>query len=284
MNVNCGIYKITSPTKRIYIGQSINISRRFNQYKRIDNSTKKIVRLYNSLNKYGPDKHSFEILEFCERLDLNIKERYWQDFYDSVGINGLNCTLTNTSDSPKILSEETKQKISLNNARYWKNKKLSKESIEKRKANRIYTAEYRAKIGAKSKGRKQSLKSIALRRQKLLGRTHSAESKLKMSLKQLGKKRSPKTLEKMRIASRGRTLSLESRKKISQNSKSAKVLGISVNMYCFHTKKFLKSFSSITEAAIYLDRPATCISNILAERSKSTTVKQTKQKVIFTLK
>jgi hypothetical protein len=30
-----GIYKITSPTKRVYIGQSVNIERRFNTYEKL---------------------------------------------------------------------------------------------------------------------------------------------------------------------------------------------------------------------------------------------------------
>ncbi len=279
----CGIYKITSPTNRVYIGQSINIFRRFSQYKRLDNSTKKIIRLYNSLVKYGVDLHSYEILEICDRIDLNFKERYWQDFYDATGKQGLNCTLTNTLENSKIVSLETRYKISKNNAKYWKGKKLSKESIEKGKLNRIYTPEYRAKIGAKSKGRKHSLESINLRRQKLLGKTHSEETKLKISIKQLGKKRSPENLEKMKIASTGRKLSSESRKKVSQNSRSEETLGVKINMYCFYTNNFLKSFKSLSAAARYLNRPVTCISNILANRAKSTTVKETNQKVIFKL-
>ena len=52
-----GIYKITSPTNKIYIGQSIDIENRFTKYKSLD--CKNQVRLYNSLKKYGFDKHKF---------------------------------------------------------------------------------------------------------------------------------------------------------------------------------------------------------------------------------
>jgi len=36
MNKVCGIYKITSPTNKVYIGQSTNILFRFRAYKRLN--------------------------------------------------------------------------------------------------------------------------------------------------------------------------------------------------------------------------------------------------------
>jgi len=56
-----GIYKITNPKGKIYIGQSINIKRRFNEYKRLNCSQQ--PKIYNSLLKYGSDNHKFEIIE-----------------------------------------------------------------------------------------------------------------------------------------------------------------------------------------------------------------------------
>ena len=57
-----GIYKITSPTNRIYIGQSINIEYRFKQYRWI--KAKSQTRLRNSFLKHGVENHKFEIV--CE--------------------------------------------------------------------------------------------------------------------------------------------------------------------------------------------------------------------------
>lgn len=50
-----GIYKITSPTGKVYVGQSVDIEKRWNQYK---NENKSFVgpRLYNSLLKHGLDR------------------------------------------------------------------------------------------------------------------------------------------------------------------------------------------------------------------------------------
>lgn len=106
-----GIYKITSPSGKIYVGQSTNIERRFEDYKTIINS-KQQRRLYHSLNKYGYDKHLFEVLEECSEENLNIRERHYQDLYDCIGKNGLNCRLTTTSDKSGFLSKETRDKMS----------------------------------------------------------------------------------------------------------------------------------------------------------------------------
>ena len=106
-----GIYKITSPSGKVYIGQSNNIRKRKANYKRTVHC-KGQVRLYNSLCKHGFDNHEFTVLEYCDVSQLNTRERHWQDFFDVIGLNGLNCKLTKTSDKPMVLSEEARMKIS----------------------------------------------------------------------------------------------------------------------------------------------------------------------------
>lgn len=108
-----GIYKIISPTNRIYIGQSIDITYRFKQYKNTSSYNTQ-TKLRNSINKYGLKKHRFEVVEECEIEKLNDRERYWQDFYNCLK-NGLNCKLTTSSDKSGELSEETKNKIGKSN-------------------------------------------------------------------------------------------------------------------------------------------------------------------------
>ena len=126
-----GIYKITSPSKRIYIGQSIDIEKRFNTYKRLD--CKKQPAIYNSFLKYGVNKHKFQIICECSIEELNDKERYYQDAFSATGENGLNCVLTKSSDRVGELSEETKIKISLKNKghKYNLGKKRSEETKKK---------------------------------------------------------------------------------------------------------------------------------------------------------
>jgi group I intron endonuclease len=75
-----GIYKITSPSGKIYIGQSTNIPEREKHYKRIT-PIKKQTKIFNSLNKHGWDKHIFEIIEECSIDKLDKKETYWKQYY-----------------------------------------------------------------------------------------------------------------------------------------------------------------------------------------------------------
>jgi group I intron endonuclease len=85
-----GIYKITNPKGKIYIGQSINIDRRWNEYQKLQCSQSK--KIYNSLIKYGFENHLFEILEECSIKDINNREEYYILLYNSH-INGLNIKL-----------------------------------------------------------------------------------------------------------------------------------------------------------------------------------------------
>ena len=107
----CGIYKIISPTGRVYIGQSVNIINRFNDYKNVRKRIKGQVLLYNSIIKYGWESHTFEIIEECLEEDLNCRERYWQDFYDVLN-GGLNLRLTECGELKYRHSEDVKSKIS----------------------------------------------------------------------------------------------------------------------------------------------------------------------------
>jgi hypothetical protein len=71
-----GVYKITSPSGKIYIGQSTNIKYRWKMYYRL--ACKQQPKLYNSLLKYTPDKHQFEIIQECSSNQLNEYEIYYK--------------------------------------------------------------------------------------------------------------------------------------------------------------------------------------------------------------
>jgi group I intron endonuclease len=131
-----GIYKITSPTRKIYVWQSCNIEKRFKAYKHIQTKTQ--IKLYRSFNKHGIDNHIFEIIEECVIEKLNDKERYWQDYYNVIGPNGLNCVLTKSNTKSGYISDEIKSKISNSN----KGKIVSKETKLKMSIagkNKIFT-------------------------------------------------------------------------------------------------------------------------------------------------
>lgn len=110
--MSIGIYKITSPSGKIYIGQSSNIENRKYYYEKL-HCTKQI-KLYNSIKKYGWDNHTFDIIEECSLKQLNEREIYWGQYYDVLGEKGLNLRL---GDANGLCSEETKQKIGVTNSR-----------------------------------------------------------------------------------------------------------------------------------------------------------------------
>ena len=106
----CGIYKITSPTNRVYIGQSNDVRRRILTYLEPKGGLSQ-VRLKASFNKHGIDLHSLIILEVCEENLLNERERYWQEQYNVLSKSGLNCKMTTTLNKSGVLSDETKKLI-----------------------------------------------------------------------------------------------------------------------------------------------------------------------------
>ena len=128
-NKQIGVYKITSPSGKVYIGQSWNIANRFSKYKSLS-SIKKQLALYNSIKKYGWINHKFEILEKFTNItqgELDECEIKHIQYYRSI-----NCDLLNIREGglggklrkdsiDKMLktrgkwnhSEETKQKISI---------------------------------------------------------------------------------------------------------------------------------------------------------------------------
>ena len=135
-----GIYKITSPSGKVYIGQSVDIEKRIKKYKCIYNSRGQIA-LNNSFKKYGYENHKFEVVEECDITILNERERYWQDYYNVLK-KGLNSKLTTSKDKSGKLSEATKAKMS------------------KTLKGRIITDEWRKNLSQAGKGRKNSQKSI----------------------------------------------------------------------------------------------------------------------------
>lgn len=135
----CGIYKITSPTEKIYIGQSINIISRWAFYKTLNCKHQSL--LFYSLKKHGAKNHRFEIIHQCHKDELNKLERHYIKLYDTFnskhGLNldsggGLECTRVPFSD-------EHKRKIG-----------LSKIGIKRPDVSRRFTELNRSKRGDKN--------------------------------------------------------------------------------------------------------------------------------------
>lgn len=223
--IKCGIYKITSPSNKIYIGQAVDIDRRKNEHQKL--SKKGLVKLYNSLKKYGFDNHIFEIVELCAENSLNDRERYWQDFYD-VTNSGLNCRLTTTNDKSGKLSEETKRKISEAHKGKIISEETKKRMSEAQKNRPPIKEETREKLREARKHQviKHSKETIQKRLDTIRnngGFKHSEEAKKKISI---GIKESKTQEIRQQVSKRhkGKITSEETKKKISEAIKAKNIL------------------------------------------------------------
>ena len=123
-----GIYKITNPKGKIYIGQSMHIEKRWERYKY--NNSNKQTKLFNSFKKYGYENHTFEILEECNLEQLNEKETYWKQFYlnilNNVWDEVLFHDLYDLGGGPKSKETISKMKYFQSNRTIEHNDKISK--------------------------------------------------------------------------------------------------------------------------------------------------------------
>lgn len=145
-----GVYKITSPTGKAYVGSSINIEKRIKYYKAL--SCKGQKRLFSSLNKYGFNNHNFEILEECNIDELHFKENQYGMLFNVLGVNGLNSILPSVNDRFKSISEETRLRMS-NSKLGEKNNFFGKTHLEETKekirvfqTGRKHSLEHRQKV------------------------------------------------------------------------------------------------------------------------------------------
>jgi len=176
-----GIYKWTNKlTNDIYIGQSINLSKRFIRYFNLSYLNNRNTLVINrALIKYGYSNFSLEILEYCDIANLNEREQYYFDTlnpkYNVLKIAGSSLGYkpseeTNAKKSKALKGIYTKEKSAL----------YGKTASEETKILMSLT-----KAGANNPlfGKTHSEKTKELMRQKALGRKHSEETLLKMSSK-----------------------------------------------------------------------------------------------------
>ena len=160
----CGIYRITSPSGRVYIGQAVDIGVRFQKY--FGGNCPGQRRLHASFAKHGVENHTFEVVEICEEGSLSARERFHQDNHEVIGPRGLNCKLTTFADRSGAHSEETRNRIRMANT----GKRHSAEAKAKMRL---------ARIGRKMPGEQ---------RLRMCGRKLSEATKQKMSARMLGNK------------------------------------------------------------------------------------------------
>lgn len=215
MHKTCGIYKITSPTNRIYIGQSKDCETRRMYYIKLKCVGQ--VKLYHSIKKYGWEKHKFEVIHTCEPNQLDNLEIYYiekfKTFNSKYGLNlrkgGTNGkhskeSLIKMSNAKRVenLSDETRRRLS-------ESKKGSKNPFYKKE----FSKEHRENLSKAGKGRKMSEESKKKLSESRKGIVFSEEHKNNLRLSHLGYKPTDSHRRNLSLAQKKRHSNLKKNKK-----------------------------------------------------------------------
>lgn len=207
------IYRITSPSGRIYIGLTSNMVKRMSVYKYMHNAVIRQTLIYNSIVKYGWENHKVDVIDkFKSNVGYaNGKEMFWIKTYMSnknkyPEHNGLNLNdgggtgigykhtqeaieKNRQSKIGKKASEETKEKMrKIMTGRKMNFTHLTPEfrkMVSERNTGYKHTDEAKKKIGEASKGNKHRL-----------GTKMTVEQIEHRSSLLRGKKKSPENLKK----------------------------------------------------------------------------------------
>ena len=121
------IYKITNIiNNKVYIGQTTRtVEARFQEHLHsCTQKSKATLHLYSAMNLYGKENFSVEMIDTAiSQDDLNKKEIYWIEFYDSMNAgynmtkggseeNPMNSEIVRKKHAKKLRSKEVRQKIS----------------------------------------------------------------------------------------------------------------------------------------------------------------------------
>jgi group I intron endonuclease len=170
-----GIYMLTNKiTKKIYIGQSSDLSNRFKNYLNFSYiNSKPHLKINKALIKYGYSKFSVTILEYCDKLDLLIREQFYFD-----KLNPQYNKLVGSSLRSKY-SPDTKARI---------NKSLKEVTVKENTSlfGSLQTEAIKPPIRLKENNPlfKQTESEISKEfiKQKASGRKHFEDTKLKLSV------------------------------------------------------------------------------------------------------
>lgn len=108
------IYKITSPSGKIYIGKSLNVKRRIQRYKYLECKNQRLI--YHSIKKHGWDSHKIEIIAEVDSCFIDYWEKFYIRKYKSFVRhynNGLNLTEGGEGSIGYKHTKESKNKMSV---------------------------------------------------------------------------------------------------------------------------------------------------------------------------
>lgn len=178
-----GIYAILNfVSNKIYVGQAFNIQKRWKNHRiglRLDQHTNRYLQ--SAYNKDGQFSFIFYLLEECTIEELDVREQYWMDFYNSANREfGYNLSPTagksqlGFKHSPETIDAWSKQR---------KGKKRSEEAkaaikagwIKRKEAGPV-SEETKRKLSESHTGYKASEQTKVTMSAKKIGNTNSAGS------------------------------------------------------------------------------------------------------------
>lgn len=255
------IYKITSPSGKIYIGSTYDFNRRFREYKYL--KCKKQPKIYNSLNKYGFDNHTIEVIEEPS-LDIMLeREVYWGEYYEVLSSKGLNLALPKFGDTYSTVSEETRLKMS-ESAKGKVHSEESKLKMSNAHKGKVLSEETKRKISLTNKGNVISEEHKKKVSEANMGKTLSEEHKKKISEARKGILFSEEHKLKLSNAHKGRTQSEE-----HKNKRGKSMIGKNTKLvFDTETGIFYQSCEEASESTIW---SANHLSNMLRGKRKNKT-------------
>lgn len=219
-----GIYKIESPTGKIYIGQSNDIYRRWKTYHIYKCNSQTF--LYNSFIKHGVDTHTFQIVhELPYDVNLEILNEY-ELFYYELYLN-CSCEMLNLIVPGNYRRHHESTRIRMSKLR----KEYVDANIKGKILEEIYgidkAKEIKNLLSKASKGKKKTLEHCQNISKGSKGKKKSEEHNIKNRLARKGKswveqygEEKAKRL-KLQVSQRqkGRIVKGETRRKISLRMK-----------------------------------------------------------------
>lgn len=164
------IYKYTSPSGKIYIGQTIDEHKRRNKFFNLKESYAGAY-INNARKKYGPENFKYEVLVTTDQSNLDRLEKYYIKLFKSDCKEfGYNLTIGGGGTMGYTMSEEERLKRSILNKE--RNIKPSAECIElatKAKLGKHRTEETKKKIS-------ESIKKISYTEEQIKYRISKAKA------------------------------------------------------------------------------------------------------------
>lgn len=140
MGLVCIYMIINKINDKKYIGQTADFCQRIKQHIRGENQV-----IDKAINKYGWENFKAKIIEFCDKNDLDKKEKYWINYYNTYNSDDYNCCAGGNSNRGFKMSEKQKEKLRKpkpsmqkhNNPKSFIDKKIALKILKDRKENEL---------------------------------------------------------------------------------------------------------------------------------------------------